>query len=143
MASENIAIGQGGEALVQQYLLQQGWHIHQKNWHSRWGEIDIIAQCDRTLAFVEVKTRKRFHGGKALPTGWDAGGVMAVSLSKQEKLIKTAVLFLLENPKLNELNCRFDIVLVSYSLNKIAKESKYDFLLQDYLENAFIPENSH
>ncbi len=135
MASEKIAIGQGGEALVQRYLLQQGWHIHQKNWHSRWGEIDIIAQCDRTLAFVEVKTRKR--------SGWDAGGVMAVSLSKQEKLIKTAVLFLLENPELNELNCRFDIALVSYSLNKITKESKYDFLLQDYLENAFIPENSY
>ena len=135
MASEKIAIGQGGEALVQRYLLQQGWQIHQKNWHSRWGEIDIIAQCDRTLAFVEVKTRKR--------SGWDAGGVMAVSLSKQEKLIKTAVLFLLENPELNELNCRFDIALVSYSLNKITKESKYDFLLQDYLENAFIPENSY
>ena len=135
MASEKIAIGQGGEALVQRYLLQQGWHIHQKNWHSRWGEIDIIAQCDRTLAFVEVKTRKR--------SGWDAGGVMAVSLSKQEKLIKTAVLFLLENPELNELNCRFDIALVGYSLNKITKESKYDFLLQDYLENAFIPENSY
>ncbi len=148
MASEKIAIvatttsiGQGGEALVQQYLLEQGWQIHQQNWHSRWGEIDIIAQCDRTLAFVEVKTRKQFHKAKALPTGWDAGGVLAVSLSKQEKLIKTAVLFLMENPELNELNCRFDIALVSYSLNKITKESKYDFLLQDYLENAFIPEN--
>lgn len=133
MTSEKIAIGQGGEALVQQYLLQQGWQIHQTNWHSRWGEIDIIAQCDRTLAFVEVKTRKR--------SGWDAGGVMAVSLSKQQKLIKTAVSFLMENPELNELNCRFDIALVSYSLNRITSESKYNFLFQDYLENAFIPEN--
>lgn len=133
MASEKVAIGQGGETFVQQYLLQQGWHIHQKNWHSRWGEIDIIAQCDRTLAFVEVKTRKR--------SGWDAGGVMAVSLSKQEKLIKTALSFLMKNPELNELNCRFDIALVSYFLNRMNKESSYNFLLQEYIENAFIPEN--
>lgn len=133
MASEKIAIGQGGEAVVRQYLLQQGWQIHHQNWHSRWGEIDLIAQCDRTLAFVEVKTRKQL--------GWDVGGLMAVSLSKQEKLIKTAVLFLSENPALSELNCRFDIALVSYSLNKITQESKYKFLLQEYIENAFIPEN--
>ncbi len=134
MTSEKIAIGQGGEALVKQHLLQQGWQIHQQNWHCRWGEIDLIAQCDRALAFVEVKTRRR--------SGWDAGGVMAVSLSKQEKLSKAAVSFLMENPELNELDCRFDIALVSYSLNKMTRESKYIFFLQDYLENAFIPENS-
>ena len=133
MTSEKIAIGQGGEALVKQHLLQQGWQIHQQNWHCRWGEIDLIAQCDRNLAFVEVKTRRR--------SGWDAGGVMAVSLSKQEKLIKTAIYFLMENPELHELNCRFDIALVSYSLNKMTNGSKYIFFLQDYLENAFIPDS--
>lgn len=133
MASEKIAIGQGGEALVKQYLLQQGWQIHQQNWYCRWGELDLIAQCDRTLAFVEVKTRQR--------SGWDLGGVMAVSQSKQEKLIKTAILFLTENQELGDLDCRFDIALVSYSLNRVIRESKYDFLLQDYIENAFIPEN--
>lgn len=124
------AIGQGGENFVKQYLLEQGWQIHQQNWYCRWGELDLVAQREQTLAFVEVKTRQYL--------GWDAGGVLAVGQSKQEKLIKTATLFLLENPELNELNCRFDIALVSYSLNKATRELKYNFWLQDYLENAFM-----
>jgi putative endonuclease len=124
------AIGQGGENFVKQYLLEQGWQIHQQNWYCRWGELDLVAQREQTLAFVEVKTRQYL--------GWDAGGVLAVGQSKQEKLIKAATLFLLENPELNELNCRFDIALVSYSLNKATRELKYNFWLQDYLENAFM-----
>ncbi len=124
------AIGQGGENFVKQWLLQQGWQVHQQNWHCRWGELDLVAQRQQTLAFVEVKTRRR--------EGWDARGVLAVSQSKQEKLIKTATLLLLENPELNELNCRFDIALVSYSVERVIREPKYNFWLQDYIENAFM-----
>jgi len=137
MATEKIAIGQGGENLVRELLLQQGWAIHQQNWHCSWGELDLIAERDRTLAFIEVKTRRR--------SGWDAGGVMAVRRSKQEKLIKTAALFLAKYQELSELNCRFDIALVSYfcdrSFYENSRESNYRFHLQDYLENAFIPED--
>ncbi|NJL91993.1 MAG: YraN family protein [Coleofasciculaceae cyanobacterium SM2_1_6] len=137
------AIGQGGENFVKQYLLKQGWQIHQQNWYCRWGELDLVAQREQTLAFVEVKTRRRSCEAKAGQLGWDAGGVLAVGQSKQEKLIKTATLFLLENPELNELNCRFDIALVSYSVDRTISKPKYNFWLQDYLENAFIPDNSY
>jgi putative endonuclease len=138
MVGEKRAIGQGGENFVKQWLLQQGWQIHQQNWSCRWGELDLVAQREQTLAFVEVKTRGRFCEAKAVPTSWDAGGVLAVSQSKQKKLIKTATLFLLENPELNELNCRFDIALVSYSVDRATREPKYNFWLQDYIENAFM-----
>jgi len=128
--AEKIAIGQGGEALVRQWLLHRDWHIHQQNWHCPWGELDLVAQSDRTLAFVEVKTRRRL--------GCDRGGVMAVGLAKQQKLIKTATFFLSEYPELQELDCRFDIALVSYAPTGKGEQGKYQFILQNYIENAFM-----
>lgn len=128
--AEKIAIGQGGEALVRQWLLHRGWHIYQQNWHCPWGELDVVAQNDRTLAFVEVKTRRRL--------GYDRGGVLAVGLAKQQKLIKTATFFLSEYPELEELDCRFDIALVSYTPTGKGEQEKYSFVLQNYIENAFM-----
>ena len=49
--------GKTGEALAAVYLLEKGFRIIHQNWrHSHW-EVDIIAQKDHILHFIEVKTR--------------------------------------------------------------------------------------
>ena len=53
----NTGSGRFGEQLTAEYLEEKGYEIVERNFKCRFGEIDIIAQNDRYLAFVEVKTR--------------------------------------------------------------------------------------
>ena len=56
MATHND-LGQLGEQLAIDHLVNQGYEIREKNWRFQKAEVDIIAQKDNTLAVVEVKTR--------------------------------------------------------------------------------------
>lgn len=49
--------GKLGEQLVCEWLLKSGFEIRARNFHCRYGEIDIVAFKDGTTHFVEVKTR--------------------------------------------------------------------------------------
>jgi putative endonuclease len=51
------ALGKLGEQLAATYLQKRGFKIIERNFHARYGEIDLIAQDKDTLVFVEVKTR--------------------------------------------------------------------------------------
>ena len=100
-------IGALGEKLVSRWLELENYHLLEQNWRCRWGEIDIVAQDEvsKAIAFVEVKTRSS--------NNWDENGMLAVNLTKQEKIIQTAYCFLARYPQLSELPCRFDVAAVS------------------------------
>ena len=49
-------LGQIGEKLAAEHLVRRGYRIIERNYRTRWGELDIIAYDGRTLAFCEVKT---------------------------------------------------------------------------------------
>lgn len=51
------SVGNHGEHLACQYLKKQGYKILERNYRIRGGEIDIVAKENKTLVFVEVKTR--------------------------------------------------------------------------------------
>ncbi|MEG3847725.1 YraN family protein [Microcoleus sp. herbarium19] len=166
------ALGALGENLVAEWLQQQGWEILHRQWYCRWGEIDIIAlgrdeqteinrgnenspfpilrlrsaqvPDSQTLAFVEVKTRRRGN--------WDAGGMLAVSAAKQAKIWQTAEIFLSNRPDLANNSCRFDVALVRCEpLRQKAKPilppltggnsesaaENYQLTLQEYIRSAF------
>ena len=56
--------GKMGERYVLQMLLEQGYTFIDANYHSRFGEIDIIVKDNKYIVFVEVKTKrckKYFH----------------------------------------------------------------------------------
>ena len=107
-----------GENLACKYLKQHGWEIVDRNFHSQDGEIDIIAQRAKILAFVEVKTRAE----DAMYTAQSA-----VTPDKQEKLRRTALNYL---SQINtELQPRFDVCEVY-----VTKDRR---VFIRYIENAF------
>ena len=48
--------GDIGEDIVCKFLLRKGYKIIERNYLKPWGEIDIIAENDKSLVFVEVKS---------------------------------------------------------------------------------------
>ena len=84
MCSSDLArrtLGDLGERIAIQHLLAKGYSIRERNFRTREGEIDIIAQCQDTLAFVEVKTRR----GSAFGTA-----IEAINSAKQRRLVALA-----------------------------------------------------
>ncbi|MDO8496574.1 MAG: YraN family protein [bacterium] len=55
--------GQWAENNVAQYLEQKSYSILDKNYRKKWGEIDIVAEKNGILIFVEVKANKKELAG--------------------------------------------------------------------------------
>lgn len=106
-----------GEEKAAKYLKKQGYSIIGKNFQSRFGEIDIIAENKEYIIFAEVKAR----GEKSI-----AEPKEFVDLRKQRKIIKTAEIYLSENP--TEKQPRFDVIEVKKDKMKIHI---------NHIENAF------
>lgn len=91
--------GAWGEALAAQYLRDRKYTIVASNYHSRFGEIDLIAQNRSHLVFVEVKLRKNANFARAAEY---------VDRRKQDRLRVTASIYLSQYP--TELQPRFDVI---------------------------------
>ena len=50
-------LGDAGEQLAADHLARRGFQILDRNYRTRWGELDIVACDGRTIVFCEVKTR--------------------------------------------------------------------------------------
>ena len=116
-------IGRIGEQLVAEWLKSKGYIITVQNFRSDYGEIDIVAENPKTVAFVEVKTRKQ----DSLVEPKDA-----VDKAKQRKLAITAKRFL-KMARLGDIKYRFDIAEVTYSRDENGA-LKYSL---NYIKNAF------
>lgn len=104
--------GQKGEELALLYLKEQKIIILEKNFRSRYGEIDLIGlnKKDKKLIFYEVKYRENENYG-------DAG--YSINKKKQEKILKTALFFLSINSNYTDHDIRFDAVLLKNKNNII------------------------
>ena len=123
MKSNKAEVGVFGEDFTVKHLKKQGYKILERNFHSRFGEIDIIASKKDIIAFVEVKTR----GENAIYSPREA-----VDFYKQQKCVKTAQMYLVQNSV--ELQPRFD---VSEILLEKREDSKLKVKEHNYIKNAF------
>ncbi|NJK90555.1 MAG: YraN family protein [Blastochloris sp.] len=98
----HLRSGQQGEKAAARFLKQQGYQVLVRNYSSRWGEIDLVCRHQKTLVFVEVKTRAE--------DSWDKPAA-AVTRSKQRRLIRTAHAYLQELEE-RDIPTRFDVVEV-------------------------------
>ena len=94
--------GKEGERAAAELLKAQGYRILARNYRTRWGEIDLIAEDGRTLVFVEVKARRddRFGGPGA-----------AITPAKQARIARLAQQYLAWR-RLGDRLCRFDVVMI-------------------------------
>jgi len=103
-----LTLGRWGEQQAARYLRRRLYRIVASNYRCRYGEIDLIVQRGKTLAFVEVKTRKgRGYGAPQ----------EAVTPRKQQQIIATANHYLTtEQPSMQTL--RFDVIAVDVDGDK-------------------------
>lgn len=100
---ERAARGARGEALAAKYYERRGYRVLERNFRTRQGEIDVIAQKENTIVFAEVKTRSEH--AIAQPREF-------VTAQKQRRLILAARRYLLLHPQWAESFLRFDVVEV-------------------------------
>lgn len=94
-------IGSDGETAAANYLKRKRYQIVGRNYSCRFGEIDIIARKGEYIVFVEVKTRKNEDFAMAREY---------VTYGKQQRIMKTAMLWLQQND--TDLQPRFDVIEV-------------------------------
>ena len=114
-------VGRFGEQAAAEYLKKKHYNIIGLNYSCRFGEIDLIAQNKKYIVFAEVKLRKSNAFAEAREF---------VTAAKQEKIIKTASLWLSQNE--TELQPRFDVIEIYAPEGASSKSIKIN-----HLENAF------
>ncbi len=100
-------LGAAGERLASEHLERRGFRILERNFRTRWGELDIVAYDGETLVFCEVKARRDRTGG-VIP-------LESVHGRKRSRVRRVAASWLLERtarPRAAEL--RFDAIGITF-----------------------------
>ena len=121
MTKERLDFGKKGEKAAESFLKKRGYRTIKKNYRTKVGEIDLIAEHNNVLVFIEVKSRTN----AALEHPF-----MAVTPRKQKKIAQTASCFLVQN-KVGDREIRFDVVSI------LPGNENPDSLKVEVLQDAF------
>jgi putative endonuclease len=105
VSKTNQNLGKAGEDIALDFLCKRGYRIIARNYRTRYGEIDIIADDGGTVCFVEVKMRCQTRYGSPEES---------VSRLKQRHISRAAMSFLKDRDQL-ESPSRFDVVSIDHS----------------------------
>ncbi len=119
MSVSTNSLGKSGESHAITHLVGLGFKILERNWRFRRAEIDIIAENEQFIVFVEVKMRKDTVMGNP---------EQAVTRKKQKRIILAANEYLVSNNL--EKEARFDLVSIVYGEGP---------LKIDHIPDAFYP----
>lgn len=92
-------LGAWGEEKAAAYLRRHRYRILDVNYHSRFGEIDLIGEKDGYIVFVEVKLRHQDQEVRPME---------AVTPAKQKRILQTALCWIAQHPQ--EVQYRFDVI---------------------------------
>lgn len=117
---EALKWGRQAENIVCEFLISKGYTVRERNWrpNSSKSEIDLIAQKDDTLIFVEVKAR----------SDMDVDPAEAITAEKIKNVVRGANSYLQAQDF--DFYYRFDVAAVSGNIDNYKLE---------YLEDAFLP----
>jgi len=100
-----LKLGEEGEQIAKDYLLSKGYELVAKNYRYERAETDLIVKDEKnkTLVFVEVKTRKTKTFGEPED---------AVNEFKQAQLVKSAEGFMLQHEEYEDYLKRIDVIAI-------------------------------
>jgi putative endonuclease len=116
-------LGRLGEDLALEHLERLGYRVLDRNYRTRFGELDLVVCDDATIVFVEVKTRS---------VGSSAGSALeSMSPRKQRQVRGMAAAWLVESSgRPRSADLRFDVVAVTV-------DASARLVRLDHLEAAF------
>lgn len=139
-------VGALGEKIARKYLKKQGYRILDKNYIRKTsagpyqGEIDIVAQKEGLISFIEVKSQVLNRDTRLSPRGRVSlaypelvegfSPEQRVNFQKQKKIIKTAQSWLME--KRIPLDTKWQVDVISISLNSHLRKARVS-----HFKNAF------
>lgn len=97
------AIGREWEGEALKRLEAAGLKLLDRNYQCRLGELDLVMRDGDSVAFVEVRFRRRSDFGS---------GAETVGMSKRRRLIAAAQHYLQRHPALADMPCRFDVIAI-------------------------------
>jgi putative endonuclease len=100
MTRERQAAGRAGQEAAERWLRRAGYVILARNYRCPAGEIDLIALERRTIAFIEVKTRR---------AGAPVSPLECVTVAQQRRIQRAATVYL-HRHRLRDRRIRFDVV---------------------------------
>ena len=119
--SSKIAVGKIGESLTTDYLQNCSYQIYERNYHTRFGEVDLVTKQVDCVVFVVVKTDRSRRFG--VPQA-------AVTPKKQQHISAVAAHHLQVN-QLFDQPCRFDVLTIRLNWQ--------NWLIDlQHIENAFL-----
>ena len=108
-------IGNTGEHLAAEYLKEKGYQLLDQNFHTRYGELDLVMLNNEIIVFVEVKART----SKAFGSPEDS-----ITPSKLEHIQNAGLLWLQEHPEAPD-DWRIDVVSILMDHNRKPKNIKH------------------
>jgi putative endonuclease len=118
MSAARLEFGEVGERVAERWLRRRGWRVLQRRFRNGHRDIDLVAERDGTVAFVEVKARR---------AGDFVDPVEAVDWRKQRELAKSAAVWIDRHGRPND-SYRFDVIGVLMEGNSVRIK---------HIENAF------
>lgn len=110
---EKIELGRKGEQLAKEYLEKLGYKVLAENYRCPYGEIDLIAQKQNAITFVEVKFRS------SLDYGFPQESVVK---RKQAKIRKVATTYLKNQRLWGKVDCHLDVLAIYEDKGKLVVE---------------------
>lgn len=107
-------VGFDKEEMAAQHLIENGYEIIERNFYTKFGEIDLIAKDQGCLVFLEVKYRSSTKFGYPEE---------AVDRNKMQKMIRCAGFYLLKNRIEEGVPSRFDVVAILGDEIKVIKNA--------------------
>jgi putative endonuclease len=122
-------VGAWGEAIAARHLEGKGYRIRDRNWRAGRGELDIVAEREGAVVFVEVRARRSDAYGAPEET---------ITPRKQAKLIETAERYLAEH-SLEGAQWQIDAVVIEFDArNAVARLDHIECAVERAVERASV-----